>query len=355
MNYSASKICKIFSLDTSPPFNKEDLLQAERTGNIPKQSLISLKKRSQKIWSPEQLPAIGEKFGFMEKPKHTKVMTTFVTKGGVLKTSLTLNFARMAALHNINTCVIGLDMQGDITSGLGYNYEVSDQMNMEEALIKIQQTKGLMGFYKKNCELEDIIIPTELPTLSFIPETPELVALNQALNHKNKREYWLADEVVEPLKEQFDLILFDCSPNWNLLITNALVACESLLIPLECKINNFRNLKMFQSFLEEFKSEMNLTFSNHYIPTRASSKRKLSREILHWYQENVSGCSQYSVRESLQGEEASALYLSIPEYAPLSPSATEMNLIIDEAWQTICPRQKTRKKKWPQKNNIRLV
>ncbi len=344
MNYSASKICKIFSLSTTPQFSKFDLIEAENSGNIPKQSLIALNKRTQKLWSPEQLPLIGEKFGFMEKPKSPKVITTFVTKGGVLKTSLTLNLARIAALHNINTCVIGLDMQGDITTCMGYDYYLDDDLNINEALEQINATKGLMDYYLGDCTLDETIVTTDLPTLSFIPETPELVALNQSLNTKNKREFWFKKYVTEPLKEKFDLILYDCSPNWNLLITNALTSCDALIVPVECKINNFRNLKMFNSFLTQFKSEMDLDFKTQYVPTRYSQNRKLSREILKWYEDNLDNCSSYFVRESLQGEEASALYLSVPEYAPLSPSALEMNLLVDEFWQKINNKRRRRKK-----------
>ncbi len=345
MNYSASKICKIFSLSTKPEITREMLLHAEATGSIPKQSLIALNKRSQKLWSPEQIPLIGETFGFLEKPKKPVVLTTFVTKGGVLKTSLTLNLARIAALHNIKTCVIGLDMQGDITTGLGHDYSLEEDMGIDEALMQINETKGLMDYFKGDCDLDDIILATDLPTLSYIPETPELVALNQSLNQKNRREFWLKENVTDALKEHFDLILFDCSPNWNLLITNALTSCDGLLVPLECKINNFRNLKMFQSFLGNFQEEMKLNFKTHFIPTRFSGNRKLSREILSWYQNSLANCSNFFVRESLQGEEASALFLSLPEYAPLSPAAIEMNSLIDEVWQNTLIKSKKKVRK----------
>ncbi len=351
MNYSASKICKIFSLSSKPELTKKMLLNAESQGVIPKQSLIAMNKRSQKLWSPEQVPLIGQTFGFLEKPKKPLVLTTFVTKGGVLKTSLTVNLARIAALHNIKTCVVGLDMQGDITTGLGFDYNLNDDMSIKDALTQINQAQGLMDYYKKDCSLDDIIHPTDLPTLSFIPETPELVALNQSLNNRNRREFWLNEMVAEPLKEKFDLILFDCSPNWNLLITNALTSCDTLLAPLECKINNFRNLKMFQSFLGSFKNEMQLKFNTYYIPTRYSGNRKLSKEILNWYQTHLENCSNYFIRESLQGEEASALFLSLPEYTPLSPTALEMNLLIDELWQQLT--QTNKDINYKPKNNLR--
>ena len=130
------------------------------------------------------------------------VFCTFITKGGVLKSSLTLNFARMAALHNLKTCVIGLDIQGDITSGLGHYNQVPEDCSLDEAIAQFNEVRGLADYYFGKAGIEDIVVGTDLPTLSLIPETPELVALEQNLNTRYKREYWLRDEVIRPLKKK---------------------------------------------------------------------------------------------------------------------------------------------------------
>src|SRR5690606_12510070 len=152
------------------------------------------------------------------------------------------------------TCVVGLDMQGDITSALGadelLDENTENETSLEDAVAKVDSLRGLADVFAGDTKLEDVILATDLPTLFYIPETPELVALDQSLIHRNRREYWLREFVVEPLKKNFDLVLLDCSPNWNRLITNALVACDVLISPLECKINNFRNFKIFQGLLE---------------------------------------------------------------------------------------------------------
>ena len=166
----------------------------------------------------------------------------------------------MAALHNLKTCVIGLDMQGDITSSLGHHNQISESCSLHEALAQFREVQGLADYYFGKTGLEDIIVGTDLPTLSLIPETPELVALEQSLNTRHRREYWLRDNVILPLKKNYDLIFIDCSPNWNQLITNALVSSDVLLSPLECKVNNFRNLKMFTTFIADFKRELQLNF-----------------------------------------------------------------------------------------------
>lgn len=269
----------------------------------------------------------------MRPPPRALVTSVFVTKGGVLKSSLTLNLARMAALHNIRTCVIGLDMQGDVTTALGYDHQLEEDLSLDEALHRIGQIRGLPDFMMDKVPVTDLLQPTDLPSLFFIPETPELVALEQNLNMRHRREFWLRDNVIRPLQESFDWILIDCAPNWNQLITNALVASDVLISPLECKINNFRNFHMFRTFIAEFCRDLSLSFEQIYVPTRLSPGRKLSRDICEWYQKNVSGCMRTAIRDSVQGEESVAMHLSVPEFAPTSAASDEMKTLIQEIWR----------------------
>jgi len=305
MNYSVKKLERILSLPDRPvqisgDFQKKKLRQSD-----------SLK--------------LAERFGFLKKPLKPTVVTVFVTKGGVLKTSLTLNLARMAALHNIKTLVVGLDLQCDITTALGF-----DPVASAESLNEVEHTSylGLPDLFFGHAKLQDIIQKTDLETLDLIPETPELTMMDQALLPKPRREAWLQEKILDPLKNQYDLIILDGSPNWNQLITNALYASDLVVSPLECKINNFRNYKMFQKFLNEFKTDLKLSFEHICVPTRYSPSRKLSREILQWYHKNVPQCVKYAVKESVAGEEATAMHLSVAEYDATSEAAHQMNEII---------------------------
>jgi chromosome partitioning protein len=138
-----------------------------------------------------------------------------------------------------------------------------------------------------------------------------------------------------PLKREFDLVLLDCSPNWNRLITNALVASDVLVSPLECKINNFRNLTTFRALIQEFSEDMAASFRHVFVPTRFTPTRKLSREIRDWYVQHLTTCTSEAVRESIQGEESMAMRVSIPEFAPTSVAANEMRTLLSEIWQTL--------------------
>lgn len=324
--FGQNKLSKIFARSIS----RTALFKAEEEGEIPRGKRYRLGAIGLKGWDISLLPLIGEKWGFLKKPSRPLAVSVFTTKGGVLKTTLALNLARMTALHNIKTCVIGLDMQGDITNGLGHNSDLDESDDVEIMIEKLNQTKGLSDVFNRTSRAIEIIHKTEIPTLDYIPETPELAAINESLSNINRREYWLKEKVIDPLREEYDMIIMDCSPNWNRLITNSLVASDILISPLECKINNFRNLKVFRYFLDEFKKEMNLDFESIFIPTRYTTNKKLSLEILKWYQDKIPGCTKLGIRESVGGEEASALRRSLPEHTQCKVIAQEMRDLLIE-------------------------
>ena len=328
--FNLKKALQVFGLST-----EELLTRGISQTSLPAFARSSSDQRSLKSWSYAEMPEVGSRVGFLQKPESPLAVAIFVTKGGVLKSSLTLNLARMAALHGLRTCVVGLDMQGDITTALSPEEPADDNTSLKDALVRVNSLRGLANVFSGDANLEDVLQSTDLPTLFYIPETPELVNLDQSLMSRNRREYWLNDQIIAPLKERFDLILMDCSPNWNRLITNALVACDVLISPLECKINNFRNFKAFRALLQEFKHDMRSSFTQIYVPTRLSPSRKLSREIFSWYQEHLVDCTQTALRESVQGEEATAMRVSIPEYAPASDAADEMRELMREIWSAI--------------------
>lgn len=332
------KVAEIFG----DPNLKSTITKLEEQSQIPASRKYRCGALYRKGWPTSTLSQIGEKVGYFKKFDKPVAISVFTTKGGVLKSTLALNLARTAALHGMKTCVVGLDIQGDVTTALGHDCDLDNSSDLKEIIERLDQTKGLSDFFSGQASLEDIISSQLLPNLYVIPETPELVALNDSLNNINRREFWLKEKVVNPLKEYFDLIIMDCSPNWNKLTTNALVACDALVSPLECKINNFRNFKVFGHFLEEFKEEMNLDFSSIFVPTKYTQGKKLSSDIFEWYQANVTGCTSLGVRESVISEEAMALNLSIVEHASTKQIGREVVTLMKEIHSRIDEHMKTK-------------
>jgi chromosome partitioning protein len=315
---------------------KNKILELEEQGLIPKAQRLRRGALFKKSWKSEDLPLIGKYCGFLPEKKSSRgrSISVFTTKGGVLKTTLALNIARTAALHGQKVCVVGLDIQGDITNALGFQSELEDAHRLDDVLEQVQRTQGLMDVFRSKARLEDVIVPIGA-NLALIPETAELAQLNDALNTVNRREYWLREKIVERLKDIFDLVVMDCSPNWNKLTTNALVASDLLVSPLECKINNFRNFKVFGQFLEQFVQEMRMELKTMFVPTRYTKTRKLSIDILQWYQKNVPDCSTYGIRDCVLGEEAVALNSSFLEHKPGHAASQDMKSLLSEIFSRL--------------------
>ena len=87
--------------------------------------------------------------------------------------------------------------------------------------------------------------------------------------------------------------------------------------------------------MAEFKNDMRMNFETIFIPTRYSTNRKLSLEIKGWYEKNVSGCTSLGVKESVTGEEATAMYRSLIEHAPAKSNAREMRFLLEETSERI--------------------
>lgn len=332
MFYSRAQVTKLFSCDDQSLLTTQNLLDGEKRKLFPRARRNDQDERRVLGWASEDLHSLGKHLGFFQPlTDGPLVYSFFVTKGGVLKTALALNLARMAALQGLRTCVIGLDMQCDVTTALGHLADLESD-DLEAAVHWMEKTRGLYDVFAGRAEVKQTVLKTDLPNLFYIPETPELVALEQGLLHRPRREYWLQETVIRPLANQFDLIVIDCSPNWNQLITNALVASDVLVSPLECKINNFRNFKMFRNFIFQVRQDLRLDFRHFYIPTRLTTTRRLSRDIFEWYQANVPECLPLAIRDHTQGEEATALHLAVPEYAPGAPAGLEMNRFLKAIW-----------------------
>lgn len=330
-SFTFQKIQKIFDVEE----NRKTLSNAEKRGDIPEAVRTSGNHRK---WFISQLPMIGQHYGFMQAPDSPKVAVIYSKKGGVFKTSIALNMARMAALHNIKVLVVGLDDQTDITSALGHDFGLDDDMSVEEADKILDEELSLADLIDDDDDddltVRDLICKTDLPTLDYIPEVPELDFLEQEIQKTNLRDLWLIKNVIAPLKNEYQLFVLDLGPAWNMLTVNALMASNILISPIECKINNYRNLKFFRKKIEKFVKNTSSSFSHVFIPVKANDKKKLNRGIKKKYQQS-GDCVSTCIPVSGQVEDAMAMKKSVVEFAPSSTVSTVMKQTIKEIWHEV--------------------
>jgi chromosome partitioning protein len=177
------------------------------------------------------------------KPAHRRVITVANQKGGVGKTTSTVNLAVALSMHGLRVLVVDLDPQGNASTGLGVEhssgtpsiYEVLvDGMPLEEAAVPVQQA----------------------PNLWCVPATIDLAGAEIELVSVVAREHRLR-RAISSYGNDVDYILVDCPPSLGLLTVNALVAGDEVLIPIQCEYYALDGLGQLLSNIELIKSHLN--------------------------------------------------------------------------------------------------
>lgn len=149
-----------------------------------------------------------------------KVIAIANQKGGVGKTTTAINLGASLAANDLRVLVLDTDPQGNSTTGLG-----------------IQKHPGMGTLYDAllgQLPLEAVVVQTAFHGLDLVPADKNLVGANIELVELERREFRLAERL-SPIKSQYDYVLIDCPPALDLLTLNALVAADSVLIPIQCE------------------------------------------------------------------------------------------------------------------------
>tara|TARA_Y100000590_G_scaffold447729_1_gene583400 strand:- start:661 stop:1422 length:762 start_codon:yes stop_codon:yes gene_type:complete len=171
----------------------------------------------------------------------TKIISITNQKGGVGKTTTTINLATSLAAINKKVLIIDADPQANASTGIGIDHD-----SREPSLYKLIN----LGFFE-----EPYIKKTIIPGLDIIPASTDLAASEIELVDKSDREYILKS-IIEKINN-YDFVLIDCPPALGLLTINAIVASNSIIIPLQCEFFALEGLTSLMQTIDLIKENYN--------------------------------------------------------------------------------------------------
>jgi len=202
---------------------------------------------------------------------NARIVSMCNQKGGVGKTTTTINLGAALAEYGRKVLLVDFDPQGSLSVGLGLN---PHQMDLTIYNLLMQ----------KDITLDDVVVPTGVPGMDLLPSNIDLSAAEVQLVAEVGREHTLL-RVLRPVMNDYDYVLVDCQPSLGLLTVNALTAADGVIIPLECEFFSLRGVALLIDTIEKVQERLNPKLdivgilATMYDPRTLHSKEVMARVV----------------------------------------------------------------------------
>lgn len=249
-----------------------------------------------------------------------KIFVFVNQKGGVGKTTSTINIGNYFALEGNRTLVVDFDPQGNLSSGFGI----------------LKPSKTIYDLIIDNCKIQDVINKTIIPNLEVIPANINLSGATVELVDVPRRDFFLKDALT-PVLDKYDYILIDCPPSLGILTINGLVCATSVLVPLQCEYFALEGLSLLLETISRIQENLNkeLKLGGIFF-TMYDSRTRLAQEVVQqvvdYFGDKV---FKTIIPRNIKLSEAPSHGLPISEYDPKSTGAKSYHKLALEILQSV--------------------
>ena len=200
-----------------------------------------------------------------------KIISLVNQKGGVGKTTTSINLSASLAMLGKKILLIDLDPQGNATTGVGIN--------------KGDITSSVYDLLRGSASVSDVIIKTDFKNLDIMPATIQLAGIDIELIEKSKidpnfkKAYQLKEKLVS-IKDQYDYIIIDCPPSLGMITTNALTASNSVIIPVQCEFFALEGITQLLNTIMLTQKNLNPTLDLEGVLLTMLSKSNLGLDVI---------------------------------------------------------------------------
>lgn len=206
-----------------------------------------------------------------------KIIAFANQKGGVGKTTTCINLASYIAVMGKKVLVLDLDPQGNATSGLGID--------------KTEDLKTVYDLISGDIGIDEVIKPTLIEDLDILPSTVDLAGAELEMVEMPQREK-IIKGILDPIRDRYDFIMIDCPPSLGLITVNALTACDSVIIPMQCEYYPLMGITQLMNTIRLIKFHLNPRIDVEGVVMTMKDKRsnltnQVSDEILKFFGKKV--------------------------------------------------------------------